>query len=106
MRSESDSSRWAWTIFAGALAWLLIAGLLLLEMWPWLPQSQSQWILFLALGPPVYVFAQLISERAFSERIGYSIAPPGFSLRRVLVTLAFTLAFLCVGYGVVRLLKS
>jgi len=80
-----------------AVGWLVLAGLLLLELWPAMPESRREWALFIVFGPPVYLFGEYISEKFFSPKVGYGIAPPGFSFKRVLVALFFVLVLLAAG---------
>jgi len=86
-----------------ACVWLLIAGFLLLQLWPAIPESKAQWALFIAFGPPLYLLGEFISEKFFSSKRGYGIAPPGFSFKRVFVALPISLLFLAAVWGVVWL---
>lgn len=103
---EPERTFWHWVRFLPvlAVAWLAIAGLLLLEFWPSIPQSKSQWALFLAFGPPFYLLGEAVSERVFSRRRGSGIAPAGFSLKRVLVGVPIALAVIALLVGAVWLL--
>jgi len=70
-----------------ALAWLFLVGLLLLGLWPELPRSKPQWLVFLLVGPPLYVLGEAFFGLLFSQEHGSAISPRGFSVVRVLVAL-------------------
>ena len=82
-----------------AFAWVFVAGLLLLQFWPAIPQSKAQWALFIAFGPPLYVLAEALSDKLYSKRRGYGIVPPRFSIKRGFVALAATLAVIALVWG-------
>ena len=105
---HSESAFWRWVRFLPVLAfaWLFVAGLLLLEFWPAIPQSKTQWALFIAFGPPLYILGEALSEKLYSKRRGYGIAPPGFSFKRVFVALATTLVVIAFMWGVSWLLTK
>src|SRR3546814_2663224 len=74
------------TLLVVALVWLLVAGLLTLQLWPDLPEATLQWVLFIALGPPVYLLGER-SEEHTSElqslmRISYAV----FCLKKKLIS--------------------
>jgi len=103
MEPESTFWRWFRLLPVLAVAWLVVAGLLLLQFWPAIPQSKNQWALFVAFGPPLYLLGEVISEKVFSKRRGYGIAPAGFSFKRVLVGVPVALAVIALFVGVLWL---
>ncbi|MGQ0697609.1 MAG: hypothetical protein ACT4PZ_05135 [Panacagrimonas sp.] len=74
--------------------------------WPAIPHSKTQWALFIAVGPPLYLFGEFTSEKFFSSKRGYGIAPSGFSFKRIFLALPVALVFLAVGWGAVWLLTK
>lgn len=79
-------------VFWGAIAWLLVAGLLVLQFWPHLPESRSVWALFIAFGPPLYVVAEGASEYFWRSKAGRSLAEPSRTMQR-----AFMVASVVIG---------
>ncbi|WP_029922591.1 hypothetical protein [Nevskia soli] len=79
-------------IFWGAVAWLFVAGLLALQFWPHVPQSKTGWIAFIAFGPPLYIFAEGLSERFWSSRAGRSLSRPSPAMQT-----AFVIGSLVIG---------
>ena len=66
-----------------ALLWLIIAGILVIEAWPHVPDSPHQWVLFLIFGPPVYVLVEAFGEFIFSLVPKRIEARHGFSWARI-----------------------
>lgn len=93
------------TLLVVALVWLLVAGLLMLQLWPDLPESTLQWVLFIALGPPVYLLGESFFAWLLSRRHGQFISPHGFSFKRILVELAVLLSFIGFGGWLLSLLR-
>lgn len=106
MASESTFFRWVRLLPVVACLWLLIADFLLLQFWPAIPESKTQWALFIAFGPPLYLLGEFISEKLFSSKRGYGIAPPGFSFTRVFLAFPVALVFLAAVWGTVWLLTQ
>jgi hypothetical protein len=61
-----------WVIYL-ALTWLFIASLLTLYLWPALPRSGTEWLLFLAFGPPLYILGEGVMAWFWSSRLGLAI---------------------------------
>lgn len=61
-------------IFWGAVIWLFLAALFALEFWPHLPESTSEWVAIIVVGPPLYVLAEGAAEWLWSTRTGRAIA--------------------------------
>jgi len=49
-----------------AFAWLVVLGVVLLQMWPSVPRTKHQWVLCIVFGPPLYVLGEAAAEMAFS----------------------------------------
>ena len=73
-------------IFWGAVAWLFVAALLALQFWPHVPESKTGWIVFIAFGPPLYIFGEAMSERFWSSRYGRALSRPSPVMQMVFVT--------------------
>jgi hypothetical protein len=56
------------------LAWLFIAGIIMLASWAALPQSAAGWGVLLVFGPPLYVLGELLSEKLWSSRVGRAVS--------------------------------
>ena len=87
----------------GALAWLFVAGLLAVEFLPDLPHSKSQWLLFIAFGPPLYVLGEAFFDWMFSTKHGQAISPRGFSVARVLIALPVVLVLIALSWCLSRI---
>lgn len=79
------------TLLTLAAAWLFIAGLVALQVWPHLPTSASGWILFIVLVPPLYVTAEGASEYFWRSRAGTALSEPSHQMQRVFVVLSIVL---------------
>jgi hypothetical protein len=79
------------TLWAVVPIWLVMCGLLLLTLWPWRPASPLQWLLFIVLGPLVWVALEYVAGLVLSPKISGRISPRRFSWLRI-------------GYGVVAFL--
>lgn len=63
MRKSGISQR----VILFALAWAVMAGLLVLQQWPDLPRSWRNWVLLLGVGPPVYLLIEAWSTWVLAE---------------------------------------
>jgi len=77
-----------------ALFWLGLAAFLAFQFWPRVPHSVLQWVLFIALGPPLYLLGEAFFEWLFSRKHGHAISPHRFSVKRILFAL-LVLVSLC-----------
>lgn len=75
-----------------AFAWLIIAALVLVQIWPDLPHTAAGWLLFILIAPPLYVFAEAAAGWIFSRHHGNLISQRKFSLARILIALPVVLA--------------
>jgi len=85
MSQENPHHRWIRALPLAALAWLFLVALLTLEFGPNLPKSTSGWLLFVIVGPPLYILAEAFVGWMFSSQHGYAISPRRFSLARLLI---------------------
>ena len=61
--------------FAGATAvWLVLCGVILMPIWPFVSPGRLQWILLVVLGPPFYAIGNYLGGRVLKQRAG---APGG-----------------------------
>ena len=104
MASQSTSLQWLRRSAIFVCGWLFVAALLLVQFWPSIPQSKTQWALFIAFGPPLYFLAEFIMGKFVSPQLGSRIAPERFSFTRVLAGLLVALAILAAIWGSVWLL--
>jgi len=81
----------------GAIAWLLVCGLALLEIAPHFPQTTLRWALLVVLGPPLYVLGEALGAWVFSPERGYRISPKSFSVLRLVFALVIVLLIVTVG---------
>jgi uncharacterized membrane protein YidH (DUF202 family) len=71
------------------VAWAFLVGLVILSMG--VPETRTQWIMAVIVGPPLYVAAEAFFEWHFSKQHGERISAKPFSLLRILVALAVML---------------
>jgi hypothetical protein len=98
--NEKSKPKWLSSLPALAMAWLFIAWLLLIQLWPHLPHTALQWFLLVAFGPPLYVLGEGFFGWLFSPKHGKAISDREFSFVRVLLVLprnARSFCFLLVG---------
>jgi hypothetical protein len=94
------------TIFAVALLWLFVAGIILIGTWPWMPQTMAGWVAFVVFAPPLYVLAEVAGEWFWSSRAGRSISQhPSRAMRIFLGVLALGTAAV-VTTGIIWLLMQ
>jgi hypothetical protein len=79
-------------ILLGAIAWLFVAGLLVLQFWPDLPKSKIGWLVFIVFGPPLYVCAEWLSEQFWSSHSDRSLSIPSPAMQT-----AFIISSLVIG---------
>ena len=90
-------------VLIGAAGWLLVGAVLLLEF---RPSSASAWVVFVAIGPPLYLLLEVLAGWVFSERHGATISRARFSPLRVLVALVVTLGVVAACWWVLWLVSS
>lgn len=64
---DMSSSRIA-VVISLVAAWLVIVGLLILQFWPNLPESNLGWFLFIMVGPPLYVVGEEVGASILRRR--------------------------------------
>ena len=79
LRNASYVLRW------GAIVWLVVFGLLVIQLWPNLPQSVSGWLFLAALGPPLYVFGEAAADKFWRSKPGSAISNHPSPIIRVLL---------------------
>jgi len=90
----------------GAVAWLLVCGLILLQVAPHFPNTTLQWALLLVLGPPLYVLGEALGAWLFSPERGHRISPKNFSLLRMVYALVIVFFIIGVGGAIVAMIKG
>jgi hypothetical protein len=68
----------------------------MLEFGPDLPKSKSQWLWFVAVGPPLYVLGEVFFDWLFSPEHGHAVSARRFSVARVLIALPVVLVVLAL----------
>jgi hypothetical protein len=68
--------------------------MVLAGIWPWAPKTTLQWIILIALGPPLYILGEEFFGWLFSRKHGFAISPREFSFLRIGVGLVVCLAWL------------
>lgn len=83
-----------------AAFWLAIAALLALQFWPLVPNSLLGWVLFVVIGPPLYVIVSILAEWLsgwlFPPKPGAAVLHHPFSIKRVLMALGIGLVVLAL----------
>jgi len=64
--------------------WLLLCGIILLPIWPFVSQTRLQWLLLVAFGPPLYAIGDHLGAHLFSKRVGSKISQQKSSILRIL----------------------
>jgi hypothetical protein len=105
MNDDTGSySPFRWLVGA-AIAWLLVAGLLVLQLWPDLPSDKQGWALFLTLGPPLYIAGEACCGWLFSPSRGWAISRKRFSPLRIALALPVALAWFALVWWFASLIK-
>ena len=71
--------------------WVLLGVIAILYLWPDVPRNQRQWAVLIVFGPPLYLAAEYIAARLFSDEVGQRISTRRFSVSRILVALVLVL---------------
>jgi hypothetical protein len=85
---------WSRTLLVGAIVWLGIAGLLIVQLWPNVPLSTFQLAFLVGFGPPLYVLGEGFFTWLFSPEHGAAISQKRFSIKRIAVALPAAVAAL------------
>ena len=88
--------------FAGATAvWLVLCGVILMPLWPFVSPGRLQWILLVVLGPPFYAIGNYLGGRVLKQRAG---APGGtLSVARTLFAILVMLTLYAAAVVAARL---
>ncbi len=84
------------TLIAALVLWLLAGTLILLQLWPWVPEGWQEAALILAFGPPAFGLLEGVGSWALSQRHGLAISSRGFSPLRLMVAFFVALAWLAI----------
>jgi hypothetical protein len=57
-----------------AFVWIAITAMAIVDLWPIHPSSIGGWVLFVVLGPPLFVLGLGAAEWAWSTRLGKFIS--------------------------------
>jgi hypothetical protein len=79
-----------------AIAWLVIAGIAMLTIWPSVPQSPIGWIVFFIFAPPLYVLGEALFEYLWSTRLGRAISNHPSRLVRISTGVVFGCVLLAI----------
>ena len=104
MNPRTSSRSWSRWLPAFAAIWLVLVALLAIQAWPDLPRTTGQWLLFVALGPPLYVLGEAFFAWLFSPTRGHSISPKQFSVARIAIALPVVLALFALSWWLSSLL--
>jgi uncharacterized membrane protein SirB2 len=88
VRNDSTFQQWSRLLPMLAIAWLAVAGVLVFQLWPWVPRTKGQWVLLLVFGPPLYVLCEGVGEKFFLSKRGDRISAEAFSFKRIMVGVA------------------
>lgn len=86
----------------GAVPWLIIAALVLVQIWPNLLHTATGWLLFFAIATLLYVFARAAAGLLFPCRDGIAISQRSLSLGRILVALPAVLVVFALSWRLSR----
>ena len=98
MREESQRLTLPRQLLYGVVAWVVLGGFLLFQLWPGVPKSTVQWISLLVVGPPLYLLGEALFGWLFSERHGEKLSPRRFSVLRIVVAFPIVLAAFAVSW--------
>ena len=67
--------------------------LILLGIFPHVPNSMTGWVILVGVGVPSWLFLEWLGEKLFSKKVGHRISEKPFSGVRILYALGTILAF-------------
>jgi hypothetical protein len=73
------------------VVWAALAGLVVLQLAPNVPETRGGWALVVVLGPPVYLGLEWVFGGLFSKETGARISASRFSVARIAVALLIAL---------------
>jgi hypothetical protein len=80
-------------LFWGAIIWASLAAVVIVEIWPRIPQSRAGWVALVAFGPPLYVLLEAAGQAAWGSRVGQRICNHPSSVVRVLLGVTVVVCF-------------
>ncbi len=81
-----------------AITWVVVAVVLILQLWPNLPASRHQWALLLGFGPPVFVAVEWWSSWILAKSRAWPISRKRFSVLRIILLLPVVLFYIAVAW--------
>lgn len=91
---------WTGSLLLGSAVWLVVVGVILLELWPTRPRSVVAWGALVVLGPPLYVGANLLMERLWASRVGEAVSNSPSRTTRILIGVAIGVLWLGLLFAV------
>jgi hypothetical protein len=90
--------------FAGATAvWLVLCGVILMPLWPFVSPGRLQWILLVVLGPPFYAIGNYLGARVLGQRAGLSASGANPTVVRTLFAILVMLTLCAAAVVAARL---
>lgn len=89
-----------------AITWLVIAALLIAQLWPNLPDSPRRWAILLGFGPPVFVAIEAWTSWVLAKSRAWAICRKRFSILRILLLLPVVLFYLAIAWWFARLVGA
>jgi hypothetical protein len=89
----------------GATAvWLVLCGVILMPLWPFVSPGRLQWILLVVLGPPFYAIGNYLGGRVLEQRAGANAPGTNVPVMRTLFAILVMLTLYAAAVMVARLL--
>ncbi len=79
-----------------ALAWIVSAILILLNVFPLHPKTKTGWALFISLALPVYLVMEIAGSWMFSKEHGIQVSKREFSVLRVIIGILIIAIFMAI----------
>jgi len=80
--------------FGVAISWLLLIGVLVLQLWPELPKTIPGWLFLVIAGSPAYLAGEGFFAWLYSDTHGRAISTKRFSWLRVALMLVSMTGFI------------
>jgi len=79
-----------------AIAWLVIAAIVMLSVWPTVPQTGLGWVLFFIFSPPLYILSEVLFEYLWATKIGRSVSNHPSRIVRIAAGVVFGCVLLAI----------
>jgi hypothetical protein len=89
-----------------AITWVVVAALLIMQLWPDLPTSRHRWALLLGFGPPIVVAVEGWTSWVLAESRAWAISKKRFSLLRIILLLPVVLFYIAVAWWFATLIGA